>query len=996
MVHQKVHRMIRRLVHGKMTFSKIRLTAVSLLILMASSNLAALGLGALVVQSNLDQPLNGVIELRAADGDDLSSLNAVIATREDFASLGIDYPEYMEHIRIKLENDGGNNILRVDSQDVVIKEPFIHLLVRVDWSAGSFLREYTALIDPPIYAGQAPQSASQPRVVGTDQSFQEVAVQSSDLADEQVVTPEVFDAPATAAAGEPEAVVFTETAASDEPQEIVQPGVADETAVFNSDPASVSTDAQYGPVGSGESLSLIAADLQRQFPDLSIYQIMKVLFEENRAAFIDGNINGLMKGEVLNLGDLSTIRAVDVAAGKEFFYQHLNDWNPDALTADPFAADSNLRVAQDEYKFDDELSAAGSSSSSGNGTFQVGAGTDSLAAVSGADGVNRDGEVSALQRQITELETTLSSSELENREMAERISLLEGQLGDMNRLLSLDVADADLAGLEARLAGADDTVAIVDEVATADDTVALDSTVDEQVELTDDLLSAPDDADLEVDQALAGDDDLLAVEDGLDEQSAVVAETAAAATAANAGTVFKESSLFEKIKTSVVDDGLWRMIAGLGALLLAGIGLVFFRRRRADQEFEISMLSIETHSQSVNADSSNADDGDSKAQDRETSFLTVYSDSDAVVQADEVDPVAEADVYIAYGRDEQAEEVLMDGITRQPNRIDIKQKLLRLYHKNNQVEGFERIAEELYSQKDFLTAEIWQEVSLMGKGIAPKNPLFDVSASEMLVGDRVLGAGEDGEAEDSAEPAAESAAKVTEAAEVVEPVADVPVENVAAIAAGDTPVEVVADKSATKVGYSIDDILDDRDDSFSDEVSIDDGSQAVDFALAEDDASINLINFDDGRSEISELDEVQIDALVADDDKDSTNASEVEFDDEVRDAEDKQQQASAAVVDPDLNKGDNSDDRLDFEQIQVPDHQDTEDYMLRAAEEVSDLEIDDDYNETRTQYELAKVFVDLGDEDGARKILNDIISANQPDDDDVVADASKLLESISR
>jgi len=62
-------------------------------------------------------------------------------------------------------------------------------------------------------------------------------------------------------------------------------------------------------------------------------------------------------------------------------------------------------------------------------------------------------------------------------------------------------------------------------------------------------------------------------------------------------------------------------------------------------------------------------------------------------------------------------------------------------------------------------------------------------------------------------------------------------------------------------------------------------------------------------------------------------------------------------------------------------------------QEVSDLEIDDDYDEARTQFELAKVFVDLGDEDGARKILNDIID-NKENTDMVIKDSRELLDSI--
>ncbi len=124
----------------------------------------ALGLGSLEVQSNLDQPLDGIIELRLAPGDEVASIDARIASREEFEDLGIDYPEYLGSVRLLVEDRAGVAVLRLLS-DSIINEPFVHLLVRVDWSGGSFLREYTALIDPPIYASETPPAISQPRAV---------------------------------------------------------------------------------------------------------------------------------------------------------------------------------------------------------------------------------------------------------------------------------------------------------------------------------------------------------------------------------------------------------------------------------------------------------------------------------------------------------------------------------------------------------------------------------------------------------------------------------------------------------------------------------------------------------------------------------------------------------------------------------------------------------------------------------------------------------------
>jgi len=185
---------------------------------------------------------------------------------------------------------------------------------------------------------------------------------------------------------------------------------------------------------------------------LSIYQIMQVLFNENQDAFIDNNINGLIKGAVLNVADINQIRAIEVAQSKRFFRDHLERWVPNKSASG--GAESSLKVAQDDYEYQDDESSGSSlfSDDDSNNEFQVGAGTSGDAAASDSDAANREGEVLVLQKQIADLETSLQSSSLENQELKERISILEGQLADMNRLVSLDVKDSELANLESSLA----------------------------------------------------------------------------------------------------------------------------------------------------------------------------------------------------------------------------------------------------------------------------------------------------------------------------------------------------------------------------------------------------------------------------------------------------------------------------------------------------------------------------------------------------------------
>ena len=115
---------------------------------------------------------------------------------------------------------------------------------------------------------------------------------------------------------------------------------------------------------------------------------------------------------------------------------------------------------------------------------------------------------------------------------------------------------------------------------------------------------------------------------------------------------------FENAGSGIFAGGnnLAPILGGFGVLLLSILGLVVYRNKRALEEFEISMMSIGSDSE-ISSRSQNVVPGNASSS-LESSFLTVYSESKGVVHADEIDPVAEADVYIAYGRDEQAEDVL--------------------------------------------------------------------------------------------------------------------------------------------------------------------------------------------------------------------------------------------------------------------------------------------------------------------------------------------------
>ncbi|HUJ00638.1 MAG TPA: FimV/HubP family polar landmark protein, partial [Usitatibacter sp.] len=107
-----------------------------------------------------------------------------------------------------------------------------------------------------------------------------------------------------------------------------------------------------------------------------------------------------------------------------------------------------------------------------------------------------------------------------------------------------------------------------------------------------------------------------------------------------------------------------------------------------------------------------------------SSFLTDFDKTGpGTIDTDEVDPVAEAEVYIAYGRDAQAEEILKEAMARDKGRHEIALKLLEIYHARKSATAFETVAKELRASVGE-TSPLWQKAAAMGAQIDPGNSLY--------------------------------------------------------------------------------------------------------------------------------------------------------------------------------------------------------------------------------------------------------------------------------
>jgi pilus assembly protein FimV len=161
-------------------------------------------------------------------------------------------------------------------------------------------------------------------------------------------------------------------------------------------------------------------------------------------------------------------------------------------------------------------------------------------------------------------------------------------------------------------------------------------------------------------------------------------------------------------------------VGGGALILLGGIAAIIAARRRKTTKFEDSIISgtdIKTNTVFGSTGGGVVNTGDnSLASDFSREGL-------GNIDTDEVDPIAEAEVYLAYGRDAQAEEILKDALKKDPQRQEIYLKLLEIHAQHNKPSAFETVASELYSVSGG-QGEVWQKAMALGRQLDPANPLF--------------------------------------------------------------------------------------------------------------------------------------------------------------------------------------------------------------------------------------------------------------------------------
>jgi pilus assembly protein FimV len=637
-------------------------TAAALALLGASLDAQALALGAITVRSALGEPLRAEIEVPQISSEEAATLKASVGSPEAFRAAGVDYPAALAGARVTLQRRAnGQAYLRVAGERTV-NEPFLGIVIEANWANGRVVRDYTMLVDPP---GRAAPPA--------------VTVTPSQVAP----APATVQAPRVAAAPAPAPA----TEAGARPRRDIQPAeVPRRAAAPGGDGAPVT-------VQRGDTAGSIAR--AHAIDGVSLDQMLVAMLRANPQAFIKGNVNLMRAGAVLQMPSAEQASATSRQAARRAVVAQTRDFQA-----------YRLGVAQ---RSGATRVAAATGSASGGVQPEV---QDSRAAAPSQDRLklSRSGTQSGAESQLAQSRQA--------QEQSERVAELNKNLSELAKLQAAS-GNAPAAAINVPTGAPAATTPAPAPAPAAPPEPATPA-------------ATPASAAAEASSAPASATPPVA---GTASAAAVATDAASAATAAASAEAAPAPRptpaapppppVAEPSFLDALTDNPLLPIAGAGLLaLLAGYGVYRSRQRKKDaapldSSFIESRLQPDSFFGASGGQRVDTRDGRPSAG---GSSSMVYSPSQLDAAGD-VDPVAEADVYLAYGRDMQAEEILKEALRTHPARIGVHRKLAEIYAKRRDARALEAIASEAYGVVKGEGPD-WEAITSLGSELEPDNPLY--------------------------------------------------------------------------------------------------------------------------------------------------------------------------------------------------------------------------------------------------------------------------------
>lgn len=585
-------------------------------------------------------------------------MRAQLASVEAFRQAGLDYATTLIGIKFVIDKRAnGQSIIKLSS-DKPINDPFVDMLLELNWSSGRLLREYTFLLDPPEIAARAATPVAPAAVA----SMPGRAIETRS-AEER--------APGKATTARPRAQEETGKSAEEGGTHTVK---------------------------RGETLRKIAGETRPE--GVSLDQMLVGLFRANKEAFDGGNMNRLQAGKILSVPDKSAVEAVSGAEAKKIVVAQSSDWNAYRRKLAGLAGQSQARddVVRQEVagKITAKVEDKAAPSSEPKDRVKVSRTADAASGKPGAADKRSEEDLIAKEKALKEANDRLASLEKNVVELQKLVELKNRNLAEMQKQASAKPAAVEPKKTEVEAPPPASAPAVVPEpVKPAPVAVLAEKPAEAKPEEAKPEAKPPEPKPEEMPKPKP-----VASPPPPPEAPGFIDE--------------------------LLDSPM--ALAGGGGILALIAGFFVYKRRRESQgELPLATTSMLSQNSSLTANSVFRSTGGQSVDTSHTPAQTDFSQAGpGSIDTDEVDPVAEADVYMAYGRDAQAEEILLEAKQKDPKRYAIHLKLLEIYSNRKSLKQFETLATDLYSETGGVGAE-WEKAAAMGLKLDPQNPLFSGS-----------------------------------------------------------------------------------------------------------------------------------------------------------------------------------------------------------------------------------------------------------------------------
>ncbi|HEX5477855.1 MAG TPA: FimV/HubP family polar landmark protein [Burkholderiales bacterium] len=590
------------------------------------------------------------IDIVSVQPGEEEGLTARLAPPEAYRQAGVDFNPALLGIQFTVERHEGHAALRVATSQPV-NDPFLDMLVELQWSTGRLVREYTFLLDPAEY--KAPQAAA--------------------------AAPAPTPAPAKEAeAPKAEQVPAPQSAIEEKPLE-----AAPSSAAPAEQPKAV--EQKKYEVKKGDTLGAIAR--RNLPPGVSLNQMLIALYRANPDAFIHGNVNLVRAGRILAIpGAEATL--VDADEARQLVKSQNAEFNAyrARLAAAPVAAESSPGEQAVAGRIEPKAEAPAPASKQDRLRLSKSEpnkpSSAASRAASGDDAAARERALQEAQSRQAELEKNVA-------DLQKLLELKNQQLAELQKKAGGKPAQPPAAAAPAPSAPA----------AKAPEKPA-----------------APAPKAAEAPKATPAPPATKPAET----TPPKAPPKAQAAKPARRPPPKAQAPVEPSLLDQFLDNPTALAALGLVILLLVGYGAWAWRRKKASQaKFQDSVLDAAAGAGAASVFDAQGQAGAAGAGSSQASV----SQAPAGMEAEEVDPIAEADVYMAYGRDTQAEEILKEALAKDASRTPVHAKLLEIYANRRDAKSFEQTALKLKGLTNGSGPE-WDKAAALGRSIDAQNGLY--------------------------------------------------------------------------------------------------------------------------------------------------------------------------------------------------------------------------------------------------------------------------------